>query len=74
MSAPGGLGLVDAVADLEERLTEKAALLDEMSKERGRGHDERLRLQGKAEGVRLTLSFVQEYRRALVPGEPGGVS
>jgi hypothetical protein len=50
--------------DLAERLTDKALILDGMAEE-ARSHPEWMRLRGKAEGVRLALSFVDEYRRAF---------
>ena len=54
------------LSDLAERLTEKAVVLDDMA-EAARRDDEGwltvARLRGKAEGVRLALSFVEEIIR-----------
>jgi hypothetical protein len=55
---------MSALEDLAERLTEKADVLKTMSKEHDLDHHERIRLQGKSEGVRLALSFVEEAVRA----------
>lgn len=53
------------LADLAARLQEKAVLLDQMAADvRAEAFNvfvpDALRLQGKAEGVRLALSFIKE--------------
>lgn len=52
----------DALGDLHERLIQKRNLLQKMASET-RGSTERSRLLGKAEGVDLALSFIEEMRR-----------
>lgn len=52
--------------DLAERLTEKARTLDGMA-ERATLGAEANRLIGKAEGVRLALSFINEHLREGMP-------
>ncbi len=53
------------VADLESRLVRAAATLDELAEADvpGRRH---ARLVGKAEGLRLALSYLDEYERGLL--------
>jgi hypothetical protein len=60
-----------ALADLAQRLGEKAVLLAEMADNTPNTKDEwveRVRLRAKAEGVRLALSFVEEAVRASHSG------
>ena len=57
-----------ALTDLHERLIQKRNLLQKMASE-ARGSNERNRLMGKAEGVDLALSFIEETRRGIDFGE-----
>lgn len=58
--------LPKVVADLKERMEDAALKLDQMAHEKrikfpmGSDYD---RLRGKAEGVRLALSYLEEYLR-----------
>lgn len=51
------------ITDLQERLIKADATLSEMSTEPGRDERSQARLSGKAEGVRLALSYVEEMIR-----------
>lgn len=52
--------------DLAARLNEKAVALDELAERQDRSRSHYTRLKGKAEGVRLALSFVEEVIRGDV--------
>lgn len=49
--------------DLAARLREKAETLDALADRQDHSRSHYVRLQGKAEGVRLALSFVEEITR-----------
>lgn len=52
-----------AMANLSERLREKRNLLHDMADGHPFGSSEQHRLRGKAEGVNLAISFVEEVIR-----------
>lgn len=52
---------IDAIDELITRLKNAAASLDKLSTN-ARKEDQRLRLNGKAEGVRLAQSYLREMR------------
>ncbi len=52
-------------ADLRARLVRALDVLDEMADRELRGR-RLMRLMGKAEGVRLALSYLDEYQRGLL--------
>jgi hypothetical protein len=52
------------LTDLAERIREKATICDGMA-ETASDDWEKIRLAGKASGIRLALSFVEEYRRGV---------
>jgi hypothetical protein len=56
-------GAKDFAAELRERLVKADATLSRMSAERGEGTS--ARIDGKAEGVRLALSYLDEMTRGL---------
>lgn len=62
MSDPTEAAIMPTLRDLEQRLQEKRATLDRMA-DRHPDWAERARLWGKASGVGLALSFVQEAIR-----------
>lgn len=59
----------EALTDLQERLASKIPVLKEMAEAEEASLWERKRLQGKAQGIDVALSYVGEALRALPPEE-----
>lgn len=56
------MGAGEVLDDLATRLREKVSMLNKMADEMPKGAD-RFRLRGKADGVVLALTLVEEARR-----------
>lgn len=60
--------------DLRDRLLAAASVLTDFAQQEEVGSADRARLRGKAEGVRLALSYVEDAMRTSAPTLPGDLS